>query len=54
MVGYGNHIPRFRRWMLDEFLRKLHSIAFHVTKAECLDLSAITGEVRTVQLEPKA
>jgi SNF2 family DNA or RNA helicase len=54
MVGYGNHIPRFRRWMLDDFLRKLHSIAFRVTKAECLDLPAITEEVRTIQLEPKA
>ena len=54
MVGYGNHIPRFRRWMLDDFLRKLHSIAYRVTKAECLDLPAITEEVRTIQLEPKA
>ena len=54
MVGYGSHIPRFRRWMLDDFLNKLHSIAYRVTKAECLDLPAVTEEVRTVQLEPKA
>ena len=54
MVGYGNHIPRFRKWMLDDFLQKLHSIAYRVTKAECLDLPEITEEVRTVALEPKA
>jgi SNF2 family DNA or RNA helicase len=54
MVGYGNHIPRFRKWMTDDFLRRLHSIAFRVTKAECLDLPEITEEVRPVQLEAKA
>jgi SNF2 family DNA or RNA helicase len=54
MVGYGNHIPRFRKWMLDDFLQRLHSIAYRVTKAECLDLPEITEEVRTVALEPKA
>ena len=32
----------------------MHSIAFRVTKAECLDLPEITEEVRTVELEPKA
>ena len=40
--------------MTDDFLRKLHSIAFRVTKAECLDLPAITEEVRTVELEKDA
>lgn len=54
MVGYGNHIPRFRQSMMDEFLQKMHSVAFRVTKAECLDLPAITEEVRSVELEPKA
>jgi len=54
MVGYGNHIPRFRNYMLDEFLEKMHSIAYRVTKAECLDLPDITEEVRTVELEDKA
>lgn len=54
MVGYGNHIPRFRKWMLDDFLQRMHSVAYRVTKAECLDLPEITEEVRTVQLEPKA
>ena len=54
MGGYGNHTPVFRKWMTDEFLRKLHSVAFRVTKAECLDLPAITEEVRTVALERDA
>ena len=54
MVGYGNHIPRFRNYMLDEFLQRMHSIAYRVTKEECLDLPGITEEIRTVELEPKA
>ena len=54
MVGYGNHIPRFRNYMLSDFLQKLHSIAFRVTKEECLDLPDITEEIRTVELEPRA
>lgn len=54
MVGYGNHIPRFRKWRLEDFLQRMHSIAYRVTKAECLDLPEITEEVRTVTLEPKA
>ena len=54
MVGYGNHIPRFRKDMLGDFLGKMHSIAYRVTKAECLDLPEITEEVRAVELEDKA
>ena len=54
MGGYGNHTPLFRRQMTDEFLQKLHSIAFRVTKVECLDLPAVTEEVRTVELEAAA
>jgi len=54
MAGYGNHIPVFRKYMLDDFLQKMHSIAFRVTKAECLDLPDITEEVRVIELEPKA
>jgi len=54
MCGYGNHTPIFRRQMTDEFLQKLHSIAFRVTKAECLDLPSVTEEVRTVELETSA
>lgn len=54
MVGYGNHIPRFRNYMLPDFLQRMHSIAYRVTKEECLDLPDITEEIRTVELEPKA
>lgn len=54
MVGYGNHIPRFKAWMLDDFLQKMHSIAYRVTKEECLDLPDIIEEIREVELEPKA
>lgn len=54
MCGYGNHIPVFKKQMMDDFLQKLHSIAYRVTKAECLDLPQITEEIRTVELEPKA
>lgn len=54
MGGYGQHTPIFRKYMTDDFLRRLHSVAFRVTKAECLDLPEITEEVRSVELEPKA
>lgn len=54
MVGYGNHTPRFRSSMREDFLDRLHSIAFRVTKEECLDLPPITEETRTVELEPSA
>lgn len=54
MVGYGGYTPAFRESMTDDFLSRLHSIAFRITKKECLDLPAVTEEVRTVSLEPKA
>lgn len=54
MVGYGNHIPVFREPMRDDFLKRMHSVAFRVTKDECLDLPAVTEEIRIVELEPKA
>lgn len=54
MSGYGQHTPVFRKEMTEEFLHRLHSIAFRVTKAECLDLPEITEEIRTIDLEPKA
>lgn len=54
MVGYGNHTPKFKAHMRDEFLDKMHSIAFRVTKDECLDLPDITEESRMVELESKA
>jgi len=54
MGGYGLHTPIFRKWMTDDFLRRMHSIAFRVTKNECLDLPEITEEVRSVDLEKDA
>lgn len=54
MLGYGNHTPVFRKHLMEDFLKKMHSVAYRVTKAECLDLPDITEEVRTVELEPKA
>jgi SNF2 family DNA or RNA helicase len=54
MVGYGGYTPRFRQWMLKDFLQKVHSIAYRITKEECLDLPEITEEVVPVVLEPKA
>ena len=54
MTGYGNHIPVFRQSMADDFLKRMHCIAYRVTKEECLDLPQIREEVRKIELEPKA
>lgn len=54
MMGYGGYLPVFKESMREDFLRRLHAIAFRVTKEECLDLPEITEEVRKVTLEPKA
>jgi SNF2 family DNA or RNA helicase len=54
MVGYGNHTPVLKRSMEQELMRKLHSIAYRATKAECLDLPDVTETARLVELEPSA
>ena len=54
MKGYGNHTPVFRKCMTDDFLRRMHAVAYRVTKAECLDLPPVTEEIRTVFLEKDA
>ena len=54
MTGYGNHTPVLKKSMEQELMDRLHSIAFRVTKAECLDLPAITDIVRFVDLEAGA
>ena len=54
MTGYGQHEPRLLPTMRDEFARRMHSIAYRVTKDECLDLPAITDITQKVELEPKA
>ena len=53
MGGYGGHeVVGFQQ--MDELVRKEHSIALRVTKAECLDLPGQTFVRRYVQLEPSA
>ena len=54
MVGYGNHTPVLKASMADELTRRIHSIAFRATKAECLDLPETTEVVQQVELEPQA
>lgn len=54
MTGYGNHTPVLKPAMEPELTRRLHSIAFRATKAECLDLPEITDIVRYVDLETGA
>ena len=53
MTGYGQHVPVLKANMSKELSRRIHSIAFRATKAECLDLPDTTEMVRTVKLEPQ-
>ena len=52
--GYGNYQYRLKTSMESEFLKKVHSIAFRATKAECLDLPETTDIIRYIDLEPTA
>jgi SNF2 family DNA or RNA helicase len=54
MTGYGQHVPVLKANMADELTRRIHSIAYRATKAECLDLPETTEMVRTVELEQQA
>ena len=54
MCGYGMHTPVLKKSMADELSRRIHSIAFRATKAECLDLPETTEIVRTLELESQA
>ena len=51
--GYGNHQYLGPR-NLDELTRKAHSIAYRVTKSECLDLPEKMYDDRAVELEDEA
>ena len=53
MGGVGNHQYLGPR-NLDELTRKTHSIAYRVTKEECLDLPSQTFEDYVVELDDKA
>jgi len=54
MTGYGNHTPVLKRTMEPELTRKIHSISYRATKAECLDLPPYTDVTIGVDLEPAA
>lgn len=54
MTGYGQHVPILKASMSGELTRRIHSIAFRATKAECLDLPETTEIIRTVELEASA
>lgn len=54
MGGHDDRIPIFRQCMQEDFLENVHSIAYRITKAECLDLPEITEETRIVDLEHRA
>ncbi|MEI6132411.1 MAG: DEAD/DEAH box helicase [Bacillota bacterium] len=54
MTGYGSYTPVLKKSMSKELMARLHSIAFRVTKAECLDLPETTDIIRHVDLEASA
>ena len=54
LTGYGHHVPVFKSWMADDFLQRMHSIAYRVTKDECLDLPEQQDITIPVDLEPEA
>lgn len=54
MSGYGNYIPVFKRELEYEFKQKIASIAYRVTKEECLDLPDTVGITRYIELEDSA
>ena len=54
MTGYGNHTPVMKQEKEEEFMKRMHSIAFRARKADCLDLPEVTDIVHKIKLEPKA
>jgi SNF2 family DNA or RNA helicase len=54
MVGYGQHTPVLKKSMEQDLMKRLHSVAFRATKAECLDLPETTDIVRYVEMESAA
>lgn len=53
MGGYGNHqVVSYRN--LDDLIRKVHSVAYRVTKDECLDLPPTVDQRLYCELEPEA
>lgn len=54
MCGYGGYTPVLKPSMEEELKRRMHSISFRATKADCLDLPEVTESIRKVELEPSA
>lgn len=54
MTGYGNYTPFMKKEKEDEFMQKMHSIAYRARKEDCLDLPEVTDIVRKINLEPSA
>ena len=54
MTGYGNYTPVMKKEKEQEFMKRMHSIAFRARKADCLDLPEVTDIIHTIKLEPKA
>jgi SNF2 family DNA or RNA helicase len=54
MVGYSSYTPVLKQNMEQELTDKMHSIAFRVTKAECLDLPETMDIIRHIELEAPA
>ena len=52
--GYGNYQYRLKKSMEEEFLSKMHSIAYRTTKEQCLTLPPVTNVTRYIELEPSA
>jgi SNF2 family DNA or RNA helicase len=51
--GYGNHQFRLKKSMEEDFLRRIHSVAFRDTMADCLSLPPTLEIVRPISLEGK-
>ena len=54
MVGFGGYTPVLKKSREAELTERIHSIAYRITKAECLDLPPYTDVVQKVDLEPSA
>ncbi|MDR1600146.1 MAG: hypothetical protein LBS11_09825 [Oscillospiraceae bacterium] len=54
MTGYGLYTPVLKNRMEGNLMKRIHSIAIRVTKAECLDLPDVTDIIQHVDLETAA
>ncbi|GHU37827.1 hypothetical protein FACS1894105_10650 [Clostridia bacterium] len=54
MCGYGNYTALLKPSAEPELTAKIQSVSYRATKAQCLDLPAVTDIIRSVELEPSA